>query len=138
MSNKKLFNGIKLKTLVLSIDHSDQVMTVVNPKTCEKTEVLITKTQDNDLSVLIGQYIHYKAKDPYCLIGIAEDMELNNKFALYHMLYNSLKPGRCEAVSRDTIFIRDLYNDFLQDVEVEGQIIQRFTKDALTDVHDEL
>ncbi|MFK7760530.1 MAG: hypothetical protein AB8B46_00160 [Candidatus Midichloriaceae bacterium] len=54
------------------------------------------------------------------------------------MLYNSLEPGGCEGVSRSTIFIRDLYNNFFQEVEVDGQIVQRFTRDALSDTHDEL
>jgi hypothetical protein len=138
MSNKELHNNMVLKTLVLSIDHSDQVITAVNPKTCEKTDVLITNTKDKDLSVLIGQYIHSKTKNPYSLIGIAEDLELHNKFALYKMLYNSLKPGGCKGVSRNTIFIRDLYNDFFQEVEIDGRIVQRFIRDALSDTHDKL
>lgn len=54
------------------------------------------------------------------------------------MLYNPLEPGGCEGVSRSTIFIRDLYNNFFQEVEVDGQIVQRFTRDALSDTHDEL
>jgi hypothetical protein len=54
------------------------------------------------------------------------------------MLYNSLKPGGCKGVSRNTIFIRDLYNDFFQEVEIDGRIVQRFIRDALSDTHDKL
>ena len=45
------------------------------------------------------------------------------------MLYDPYKSFRCKDVSRDTIFIRDLYDNFLQEVEVKGEIVQRFSKD---------
>lgn len=67
----------------------------------------------------LGKYLHFKGKE-YEVIGIAHDCETLEELVVYRALYDS------EEFGKNALWVRKK-EDFLANVEREGEIVTRFT-----------